>query len=107
MENNNFGKFLAGAVVGAGLGIAAGIFLSSKRGKELMENTKEMMKDFYDSVADKAEEIKKMGTKEYKDFMKQAVKKYADMKDVSKDEAKHLFEEVQKSWEELTEAWQD
>jgi len=70
MPNNNPLKFFLGAVVGAVAGIAAGVFFSSKKGKQLITDGKEKAMDLYDKAAEKAADMKKMGEKEYKDFMK-------------------------------------
>ncbi len=71
MSNNNSSNFFAGAVLGLVAGVAATMFLSSKKGKQLIADGKEAAMDLYDKAAEKATDIKKMGEKEYKDFMKE------------------------------------
>src|SRR3989338_4679063 len=91
-------KFLEGAAAGLALGVAATIFLSSKKGKELREDVKEKMADFYKYIAPKVKKMGKMGEKEYKEFMKNAVAHYSKAKKVSGDVAKEIMKETQKSW---------
>jgi len=97
MAEKNF-KFLQGAVVGAILGAAAGMFMNSKAGKEVTENAKDMMADFYKSVSPKIKKMKKITEKEYREFMKTAAEKYSKAKSISEDRAKELIEGAQKSW---------
>jgi len=97
MADKNF-KFLQGAVIGAILGAAAGMFINSEKGKEVAENAKDMMADFYKSVAPKIKKLKKVSEKEYKEFMKIAAEKYSKAKALSEEKAKELIDETQKSW---------
>jgi len=98
MKKNNTLKFLEGAVAGVTLGIAATIFLASKRGKKLKRDLGHTMFDFYSYIAPKLKKIKKMGEKEYQLFMEKAVKQYAKAKKVSADVTKELLKETKKSW---------
>ncbi len=100
MENKN-NKFLEGAVIGAILGVAAGIFLTSKKGKELTENVKDMAADFYKKIAPKLKSLGRIGEKEYKEFMKEAAENYAKAKDLSSEKAQQLVEETQKTWKQF------
>lgn len=98
MANEKSFKFLQGAVVGAILGAAAGMFMSSAKGKEIAGNAKDLMADFYKSVSPKLKKLGKITEQEYKEFMKSAAKKYTIAKQVSEDRAKELIDEAQKSW---------
>jgi gas vesicle protein len=102
MAKVNPSKFLKGAVAGLALGVAASIFLSSKKGKELREDVKDKMADFYKYIIPKVKKIEKMGEKEYKEFMKNAVGQYSKAKKISEDVAKELVKETQKSWHYFT-----
>ena len=106
-ENHKAAKFLKGMMVGFGAGIAAGMFMSSDKGKELRTNVSASVADFYKHISSKAEEIKDMTESQYKDFMKTAVKQYAKTKNLSKDTADHLLKEVKKSWDHITKNWKD
>jgi len=98
MAKGNTSKFLEGAVAGLVLGAAASMFLSSKKGKELQEDVKEMMADFYKYITPKMKKMKKMGEKEYKEFMKAAAEQYAKTKKMSEEMAKDLVKNAQQSW---------
>jgi len=98
MAKGTTGKVLAGAVAGIALGVAASMFLSSKKGKELKGQAGEKVADFYKYIAPKLKNIGKMGEKEYKQFMKDAVEQYSKAKKLSAETAKDLMADMQKSW---------
>ena len=102
-KNNNKLRFIEGAVAGLALGVAASMFLSSKKGKEIKEDIADIAADFYKSVSPKIKRIKKMGEKEYKKFMKDAAEQYVQTKKMSGDMAKQLIEEAQQSWKHFSE----
>ncbi len=95
-------KFIEGALAGLALGVAAAIFLNSKKGKELQKDAKHAVGDFYKSVAPKIKKMKKMGQDEYKAFMKDAAEKFGKAKKMSAEKVKDLVADAQKSWNHLT-----
>lgn len=98
MAKGNKAKFLEGAIAGLALGVATSMFFSSRKGKEVKEDIKDVMADFYKYISPKVKKIGKIGEKEYKDFMKGAVKKYSEAKKISEAVTKELVKEAQKSW---------
>ena len=64
MAKNNTVKVLAGAVAGIALGVAATMFLDSKKGKELKKDITKTTADFYKYISPKIKKIEKMGEKE-------------------------------------------
>ena len=96
------GKFLEGTVIGVTLGVAAGMFLNSKKGKEFEAGVSDVMADFYKYISPKVKKIEKMGEKEYKEFMKNAAEQYAKTKKLSEDMAKELVKDVQQSWKHFS-----
>mgnify|MGYP001608493053 CR=1 FL=1 len=92
-------KMVGGAVAGVALGVAASMFLSSKKGKALTSNIKETVADFYKNISPQLKKIGDMGQQEYKEFMGVAVEKYAKAKNHSTQTAKELRSQVQKSWQ--------
>jgi gas vesicle protein len=101
-NKGNTVKFLEGTVAGVALGVAASMFLASKKGKELKEDIADITADFYKSISPKVKKIKKMGEKEYKIFMKGAAEQYAETKKMSQDMASQLIEEAQQSWKHFS-----
>ncbi len=101
MKKPNKLNLLEGAVVGMILGVAAGIFLQSKKGKEIQENVKHTVADFYKNVAPKIKKMKKLGKEEYDVFMKSAVENYGKARKMSAEKIKELMTEVKKSWNHL------
>lgn len=94
-------NFLKGALVGALLGVAAGLFLAPKTGKKLREDTKRMAADFYRYAAPRAKKIAKFGGKQYKIFLENSLKAYASAKKLSDAELASLTKEVHKSWRHI------
>lgn len=98
MAKGNTLKFIEGAIAGVALGVAASMFLSSKKGKELKKDVSHVMADFYKYIAPKVKKMKKMGEKEYKTFMRNAAEQYAKTKKLSEDMAKQLIKDAEQSW---------
>jgi len=92
---------LQGAAIGMALGVAAGLFLNSKKGKQLREDAKERMADFYNYVTPKIKKIGQMTEREYKEFMKQAAMQYGKAKKLSGDMIQELADEAQHSWKQI------
>ncbi len=102
MTKNNVSNILEGAVAGIALGVAAGIFLSSKKGKEPRNNIEDITADFYKYVSFNVKKVGKMGEKEYKEFMKNAAVQYVKLKKIPEDAAKQLIKNVQQSWKHFS-----
>jgi gas vesicle protein len=102
MAKGNALKFLEGAVAGVALGVAASMFLNSKKGKEFKKYAGDEMAGFYKYIAPKIKKIEKMGEKEYKFFMKNAAEQYAKAKKMSEDKAKELIKDAQQSWKHFS-----
>lgn len=94
-------KFLSGALVGATLAVAAGIFSSSEKGQELKKEVKDKMADFYKTVAPKIKKAKAMGEKEYKAFMEKALADYNKDGKFDAEDLKHLARQAHASWKHL------
>jgi len=90
--------FLGGAVVGLALGVAASLFLTSKKGKKLTKDMQVVLADFYKGVAPKLKNIKKMGEEQYKEFMEAAARQYGKAKKLSEVKIKELVAQAKDSW---------
>lgn len=93
--------WLAGGLVGAALGVAAGLLAESKFGKQLGKEAKDLSADFYHYMVPQIKKVKKMGELEYKKFIAEAGERYSKEKKVSQAEAKHLVKNAQASWKHL------
>ena len=95
---NKTAKFLEGAVAALALGVAAKMFLDTKKGKEIKKDVVHATADFYKYISPKIKKVKKMGEKEYKEFMKGAVGQYIKSRKITGVMAEQLVKNVQQSW---------
>ena len=102
MAKGNALKFVEGAAAGLALGVAASMFLASKKGKALKNDITDVTADFYKYISPKVKKIEKMGEKEYKEFMKASAGQYAKTKKISEDMAKDLVKDAQQSWKHFS-----
>ena len=102
MAKGNAVKFLEGTVAGVALGVAASMFLASKKGKELKNGANDIVADFYKYISSKVKKIEKMGEKEYKEFMKNTAEQYIKAKKIPEDMAKQLIKTAQQSWKHFS-----
>ncbi|MCX6761065.1 MAG: YtxH domain-containing protein [Candidatus Nealsonbacteria bacterium] len=100
MKGNKL-SLLEGAVIGTALGVTAGLFLASKKGKQLQKNINQKTVEFYAYIAPKLKKIKKLGEKEYIAFVETAAKNYSKAKKFSAVETKILLAEAKKAWKHL------
>ena len=94
-------SLLEGAFMGVALGIAAGLFLSSKKGKKIQKDVKQSAAEFYAYIAPKLKRMKKVGEKEYFIFIESAAKNFAKAKNLSTEELKELTIDAKKAWKHL------
>lgn len=93
--------WLAGGLIGAALGVGAGLLAESKFGKKLGGDAKQLSADFYRYMAPQIKKVKKMGEAEYKDFVAEAMRRYGKDKKLSRTEAQRLVKSAQASWKHL------
>jgi gas vesicle protein len=101
-KNNNTIKILEGAVAGLVLGVAATMFISSKKGKALGKGIADVTADFYKYISPKIKKIEKMGEKEYKSFMKGTAEQYIKTRKISGVIGKDLIKDAQLSWKHFS-----
>jgi len=94
-------KFLSGALIGATLAVAVGIFANSKKGKELKKEVKDKMAEFYATITPKLKKMKEVGEKEYKAFINKALADYNKDGKFDKEDLKKLAKEAHASWKHL------
>lgn len=92
---------LAGGLIGAALGVGAGLLAESNFGKKMGKEAKHLSADFYKFMVPQVKKVKKMGEAEYKKFVAEAMKRYGKDKKLSEAEGKRLLREAQGSWKHL------
>ena len=101
MKNGKI-KLLEGGLIGAALGVAAGIFMTStSTGKKLTNDLKDKSADFYAYLAPRLKKIKKMGEADFKVFVKNAAVQYSKAKKLTVEESSKLMGEAEKVWQQL------
>ncbi len=91
-------RLLEGALLGAALGVAAGMLFAPKSGKKLRGDIRTRAADFYTSVLPKLKQLKNMSESQYNAFMKTAVAGYGKAKKLSMRETKELAKHAQEFW---------
>ncbi|MDO8523247.1 MAG: YtxH domain-containing protein [bacterium] len=98
----NKGKLVEGALIGAVLGVAAGMFLASETGKKLEKkagkNIKKLSGEFYRYLSPQVKKLKRMGQEEFNAFVQEGAKKFAKVKQLSLQEEKNLAMEAKRTW---------
>ena len=92
---------LGGALIGAALGVVAGMLLAPASGKKLRGGIEKKSAEFYAYLAPRLKKAKRMGEREYKMFVQEAVKNYAKAKRLSAHEQKALVAHAHQSWRHL------
>ncbi|MDO8516232.1 MAG: YtxH domain-containing protein [bacterium] len=100
MAKKNGGKLFAleGALIGAVLGVAAGLLLAPSSGKKLRKDIKNRTADFYRYLAPQVKKLKRVSEAQYHAFVAQGVKNFAKAKKLSLAEEKMLAAEAKRSW---------
>lgn len=98
MKKSSGGKILEGALVGAALGVAAGMLFAPKSGKKIRKNIKSISADFYRKVAPRVKKLRKVGEKQLHAFAAKSVRQYARAKRLSAAEERALMAEAKRSW---------
>ncbi len=101
MKKKDAVKLMEGALVGAALGAAAGLFLAPESGKELRKDLKKKSADFYKQLVPKLKKAGKMGEAEYKAAVKTALTAYGKAKKLSITEEKELMNQAHSYWAQL------
>ena len=91
-------RLLEGALVGAALGVAAGMLFAPKSGKKLRKDIGGTVAGFHKYISPKIKQLKNMSESQYKAFMKTAVGGYSKAKKLSRVEAHELARYAQEFW---------
>jgi gas vesicle protein len=96
MNKNNKIKLVEGGLIGVALGVAAGIALAPKSGKEFRGDIKKKSAEFYTYLAPQLKKIKVIGEKEYDSFLHDAMATYVKVKLFSEKEGADLLTHIKK-----------
>jgi gas vesicle protein len=94
-------SFIEGAVIGTALGVAAGLFMQTKKGKKIQKNAKEKAAEFYAYIAPKIKNMKQVSEKEFSEFIENAADNYGKAKKYTSEELKALMAEAKNAWKHL------
>lgn len=103
VKNKGNGKLLGGALVGAVLGVAAGILLAPESGKKVRKDIKKLSGDFYQYIAPQLKNLKQVGSAQYHAFVAKSAKEYSKIKQLSLEEQGLLLAEAKRSWTHIRE----
>ncbi len=91
----------AGLAAGAILGLAAGLFLQSRKGKELTKDAEKKAKMLQKQVMKKLEAAGDMSKEKYTEMVDQVVEFYQKSKDVAAKEAPQVRKYLLGRWNEV------
>lgn len=94
-------KFLAGAAVGAGLGIAASKYLDSESGKKSKESLKKIFTEFYAFLGPRIKMVKNLTKAKYKEIITEAAHDYGKAKKMSAGTVDDLIEKTVQMWDDF------
>ena len=94
-------KVLSGMLMGAALGVAAGMFLNSPKGKKVQRDIKKTAADFYSNLSSKMKTMKDVSEKKYKILVKDTMAKFEKAKKLTKAEAQELKKHADASWKHI------
>ena len=92
---------LGGALIGAALGVAAGMLLAPASGKKFRSDMGKRSAAFYAHLAPRLKKAKRMGEREYRVFVKEAARNYSKARRLSAHEERAIVAHAHKSWRHL------
>ncbi|MDE2001740.1 MAG: hypothetical protein KGI60_04225 [Patescibacteria group bacterium] len=97
-NKNQAMKVMGGALAGAALGLAAGLFMTSQEGKKLRKTAGHQVAELYKMAAPQLKKMKHMSEADYKAAMRKATAAYSKARRLSTKEAKDLEKKAMASW---------
>lgn len=94
----------AGIAAGAILGLAAGLFLQSKKGKELTKDARKKAMVLQKQVMKRLEKAGEMSKDVYEEIVDDVVKYYAKSKDLAAKEIPEVRAFLMSKWKEIEKA---
>lgn len=90
--------WIGGGIVGAALGVGAGLLADSEVGKKWGARA---YAELYRLMAPEVKKMKKVGETEYNELLAKAMQRYNKDKKLSEQEAKELMKDAMASWKHL------
>ncbi len=101
-KNGSKGRnVLEGALVGAILGVAAGMLMAPETGKKLRTDLKKRSADFYRYLAPRVKKLRQIGEERYNAFVDEVAQEYAKAKQLSTSDSRALAVEAKRSWKAI------
>lgn len=91
----------AGLLAGAILGIAAGLFINSPKGKKMTKDVEKKMQALQKQLMKKLKDAKGMSKEKYEELVDDMMDYYAKTKQLAKDEMPQVREYLLKKWKEI------
>ncbi|MFZ2804021.1 MAG: YtxH domain-containing protein [Patescibacteria group bacterium] len=91
----------AGLLAGAMLGIAAGIFMQSPKGKKVTKDIDAKMKKMQKQLTKQLKNAKSMSKEQYGELVDDMMKYYASSKEIAKDQIPEIRAYLLKKWKEI------
>ncbi len=103
-KKSGAGAVGAGIAAGAILGLAAGLFLQSKKGKELTKDARKKAMVLQKQVMKRLDDAGEMSKEVYEEIVDDVVKYYGKSKDLAAKEIPEVREFLMSKWKEVEKA---
>jgi gas vesicle protein len=100
-KSNAAGAVGAGLAAGAILGLAAGLFIQSKKGKELTKDARKKAMALQKQVMKRLQKTGEMTKATYEEIVEDVVKYYAKSKDIAAKEVPEVRAFLLSKWKEV------
>lgn len=88
----------AGMLIGAAVGVAAAVFLQSKKGKELTKDLQKKIAALQKKISRELEDVQEMTKEGYEELVDRIVEYYVKTKDIAKKEIPEVKKSLMGSW---------
>jgi gas vesicle protein len=104
-RKTNIASFAGGAVLGALMGVMAGILFAPRSGKETRQEIGDTFREIKEKVAKEVSEMKQLTKRKYNQMVSGVVGAYQQAKKITPDQADDIMQILSDSFEEIEDAY--
>jgi gas vesicle protein len=104
-QKSNKGKIFAAGIIGAALGVFAGMMMSPRGGKENRRALKSWSDQMKDEIKERTQNIQDMTKEKYDQLVDTVSQKYRNMQNIKNSEVEDLTADLKQRWERVKDEW--